>query len=240
MRGSAAWLSGVTGHASPDLRRWGLSWPRRYRQWVLPGLAAALFIAGALFLVAGCGTRQLVSTIPPDITTTTPAVTAAPPSSAPASPAAAAVKVPPVRIVIPAIHVDAPVMQLGLNADRTVQVPPLENHNLAGWYKYDASPGQLGAAVIIGHIDSYTGASVFYNLRYLTHGDTIMVTLAGGKVVTFAVDSLQQTLKTSFPASAVYGTVSYAGLRLVTCGGVFNPAAGSYESSIIIYAHMVA
>jgi sortase (surface protein transpeptidase) len=145
-----------------------------------------------------------------------------------------------VRISIPAIGVSAPVMQLGLNADRTIQVPPLADRNLAGWYRYGASPGQEGAAVIVGHIDSATtGGEVFFRLRYLAKGDLVHVTLAGGRVVTFAVDGLQQVPKTDFPSSRVYGPLPYAGLRLVTCGGVFNPATGSYLSDVIVYAHLV-
>jgi sortase (surface protein transpeptidase) len=145
-----------------------------------------------------------------------------------------------VRIVIPAIGVNAPVMQLGLNADRTIQVPPLSAVNLAGWYKYGASPGQRGAAVIVGHIDSATtGGEVFFRLRYLARGEKVYVTLAGGKTEVFTVDGLQQVPKTAFPSAAVYGPLPYAGLRLVTCGGVFDPAAGSYRSDVIVYAHLV-
>jgi LPXTG-site transpeptidase (sortase) family protein len=147
--------------------------------------------------------------------------------------------VPPVSIRIPGIDVSAPVMQLGLNSDGTIQVPPLESHNLAGWYKYGASPGQKGAAVIVGHIDSTTGPSVFFRLRDLHTGDLIYVNLDNGHVATFAVDGLQQVPKTSFPTASVYGHLAYAGLRLVTCGGVFNPATGSYLSDVIVYAHLV-
>ena len=130
-------------------------------------------------------------------------------------------------------------MQLGLNSDRTIQVPPLADHNLAGWYKYGASPGQIGAAVIVGHIDSAAGPSVFFELRDLHHGDSIYVTLSDGHVAVFAVDGLQQVSKGAFPTVSVYGQISYAGLRLVTCGGVFDSATGSYLSDVIVYAHLV-
>lgn len=130
-------------------------------------------------------------------------------------------------------------MQLGLNSDGTIQVPPLADHNLAGWYKYGAAPGQAGAAVIVGHIDSAAGASVFFNLRNLAKGDRIYVTLADKHAEGFSVDGLQQVPKTSFPTVSVYGHLSYAGLRLVTCGGDFDSATGSYLSDVIVYAHLV-
>ena len=41
----------------------------------------------------------------------------------------------PVRIRIPTIGVSAPVMRLGKNPDGTVQVPPLADNNMTGWYQ---------------------------------------------------------------------------------------------------------
>ena len=98
----------------------------------------------------------------------------------------------PVSIRIPGIYVDAPVMEVGKNADGTVQVPPLDDHNLTGWYRYGPTPGQRGAAVILGHVDSLTSISVFFYLKDLHAGDRVYVTLADGKVATFAVDGVQK------------------------------------------------
>lgn len=145
----------------------------------------------------------------------------------------------PVRIRIPAIQVSAPVMQVGLNADRTVQVPPLAVHNLTGWYKYGPTPGQRGASVILGHVDSVAGISVFYRLKTLHGGDKIYLTLADGKTAVFAVDGVQVIGKTSFPTSAVYGKLPYPGLRLITCGGSFDSGTGHYADNIIVYAHLI-
>lgn len=144
----------------------------------------------------------------------------------------------PVRIRIPAIGVNAPVMEVGLNPDGTVQVPPLADHNLTGWYKYGPTPGQRGASVILGHVDSVTGLSAFFKLKNLRKGDRIYVRLADGRTAVFVVDGLQRTAKTSFPTAAVYGRVRYPGLRLITCGGPFDLATGHYEDNIIVYAHL--
>jgi hypothetical protein len=144
----------------------------------------------------------------------------------------------PVGIRIPAIGVSAPVAKVGLNADGTVQVPPLNDHNLAGWYEYGPTPGQLGASVILGHVDSVTGVSVFFYLKDLRKGDKIYVTLTNGKVATFVVDGVQNASKTSFPTHAVYGKISYPGLRVITCGGTFDPTTGHYADNIIVYAQL--
>jgi LPXTG-site transpeptidase (sortase) family protein len=145
----------------------------------------------------------------------------------------------PLRVRIPAIGVNAPVMQVGLLSNGTVQVPPLDNHNLAGWYKYGPTPGQTGASVILGHVDSVAGLSVFFNLKDLRKGDKVYVTLADGKTAEFEVDGLQRTPKTTFPTDAVYGKISYPGLRLITCGGAFDETTGHYVDNIIVYAHLV-
>jgi LPXTG-site transpeptidase (sortase) family protein len=145
----------------------------------------------------------------------------------------------PVTIRIPGIGVDAPVMKVGRDADGTVQVPPLADHNLTGWYRYGPAPGQRGPAVILGHVDSTAGISVFYYLKNLHAGDEVYVTLADGKVAAFAVDGLQRVAKDAFPAASVYGKSGYPSLRLITCGGPFDKATGHYADNVIVYAHMV-
>lgn len=177
--------------------------------------------------------RQYASPVPSSVGTTAPA-------TLPASPAAAALTLArsiPVTITIPAISVSAPVMELGLD-DGALAVPPLGNHNLAGWYKYGATPGQLGPAVIAGHIDSATGPSVFYHLAGLKDGDRISITLQDKQIAVFAVTGLQQVAKTSFPTDEVYGPTPYASLRLITCGGTFDYATGHYLSNVIVYARL--
>jgi LPXTG-site transpeptidase (sortase) family protein len=142
------------------------------------------------------------------------------------------------RIEIPVIKVDAPMMNLDLNKDGTIQVPPLSNHNLAGWYDRSATPGAKGTSVILGHVDDYAGASVFYNVKNLHKGDAIYIHRADGVTAVFLVDGVQKAAKTNFPTSDVYGNVPYPALRLVTCGGPFNAKTGEYLDSIVAYAHL--
>lgn len=207
-------------------------------------MALAGFVAGTVLCAGGVSAAVfgLVSgTRAPAGTTVIPAsVTTAVPRPSHVNGIRALARSVPVRIRIPAIGVSAPVMKLGKNPDGTVQVPPLADHNMTGWYRYGPAPGQPGPAVILGHVDSATGISVFYRLKDLRRGDRAYVTLADGKVAAFAVDGVQKAAKDAFPTAAVYTKGGYPGLRLITCGGPFDQATGHYLDNIVIYAHMTA
>jgi LPXTG-site transpeptidase (sortase) family protein len=144
----------------------------------------------------------------------------------------------PVQIEIPKLDVNAPVMRLGLAANHTVAVPPLQNHNLAGWYDGSVTPGQKGTSVILGHVDSFTGISVFFYIKTLRRGNQIKVMRANGSTAIFTVDGVQKVVKDAFPTSDVYGQVKYPGLRLITCGGPFDTSTRQYLDNIVVYAHL--
>jgi sortase (surface protein transpeptidase) len=140
----------------------------------------------------------------------------------------------PVYLSIPAIGVHTRVIRLGLTAQRTLQVPA--STSVAGWYTGSPRPGQVGSAIIVGHIDSYLGPGVFFRLRLLRPGDRIYVRRAGGKLAVFRVYAEHMYAKDRFPTQQVYGPAPDPELRLITCGGMFDPATGSYLSNVVVYA----
>jgi LPXTG-site transpeptidase (sortase) family protein len=144
----------------------------------------------------------------------------------------------PVALSIPAIGVNVPLSELGLNPDHTVQVPT--NFAEPGWYEYGPSPGQLGSSVILGHVDSYQGPAVFFNLKSLRPGDRVYVTLANRVVTQFTVRQVAMYSKTNFPTLEVYGPHGYSALQLVTCGGVFDTQTGHYLSNVVVYTSLVS
>jgi hypothetical protein len=143
----------------------------------------------------------------------------------------------PIRLQIPAIGVDTALMELGLLPDGTLEVPP--NGFPAGWYNGGPTPGELGPAVIAGHVD-WTGPAVFYNLHKLQPNDRVTVTRMDGSVAVFSVSQVQEFPKDAFPTARVYGDIGSAALRLITCGGVFNHQTGHYVDNIIVFATFVA
>ncbi|NKZ05760.1 class F sortase [Actinomadura latina] len=146
----------------------------------------------------------------------------------------------PVRVGVPSIGVRAPLIGLGLDAGGSVQVPSAGRPDEAGWYERGPAPGERGAAVLLGHVDSKKGAAVFYDLGRLRPGDRVEVTRADGRTAGFTVESVERVAKDRFPTSRVYGPLDYAGLRLVTCGGAFDWRHRSYRDNIIVYAALTS
>jgi sortase (surface protein transpeptidase) len=166
-------------------------------------------------------------------------VNGAPPSS-PSSPSASPSTPPkpgpptgpPTALRIPSISVTTTLEQLQIATDGTLNTP---GFNDAGWYAAGTAPGDIGPAVIAGHIDSATAQSVFYRLGQLTAGALIQVQ-RDGQWLTFTVTSVGHYPKTSFPAAQVYGPTPTPELRLITCGGTFNQSTRSYDDNLVVYA----
>ena len=147
----------------------------------------------------------------------------------------------PVSLDVPSIGVHSTLLQLGANPDRTVQVPPLEKDSKAGWFSYSPTPGELGPAVLLGHVDSARwGPGIFYRLGALRPSEKVDVTRADRAVVTFVVDRVESYPKDTFPSLQVYGNTLDAELRLITCGGIFDSSTRNYENNIVAYAHLIA
>lgn len=154
-----------------------------------------------------------------------------------ASPAPPVTGVVVTHIDIPAIGVSSDIELLGLDPKGAL-IPPAD-FNKAGWYQGGVLPGQVGPAIIAGHVDSVTAPAVFVNLKSMTPGTKIMVTLSDGGVLTFVATRSESALKSQFPSSAVYGEVPTPQLRLITCGGVFNPKVGHYDENLVVFASLV-
>jgi sortase (surface protein transpeptidase) len=156
-----------------------------------------------------------------------PAATRPPPSTAPEV-------ARPVRLVIPAIGVRTGLIRLGLSSAGALQVPV--SSQVAGWFAGSPRPGAVGASIIAGHIDSRLGPGVFFRLGKLRRGQHVYVVRADRTVATFTITSVRTYAKSAFPDSLVYGAVPDAELRLITCGGLFDYATGSYLSNVVVYA----
>jgi len=142
-----------------------------------------------------------------------------------------------VRVDIPAVGAVAPVDPLGLNRDGTLEVT--DNFARAGWYTGRPTPGEAGPAIIVAHRSSRRGPGAFWRLPEVLPGQQVVVTRADGRRVLFVVDRLEQHRKAAFPTGAVYGPTPEAALRLITCGGPFEPALEDhYRDNVVVFARM--
>jgi sortase (surface protein transpeptidase) len=113
-----------------------------------------------------------------------------------------------------------------------------ERYDITAWYTGSPTPGELGPAIIAGHVDSFKGTGIFFRLRELQPGDTVSVSRVDGTTATFKITSLEQYPKNSFPTQKVYGNITYAGIRLITCGGAFDSQTYEYTDNIVAYGEL--
>lgn len=207
----------------------------RGRRRGLIALASAILLIGVTLIAVSWAQPRHSSAPAP----AAPAPATALATTAPATAAAAGLPPSePVNLSIPAIGVNHAVGTVGLNPDRTIEVPPLTDVALPAWYRYSPTPGQPGPAVFVGHVDSRATKGVFYDLGKLKAGDRIIVARADHTTVTFAVASVTEYPKSAFPTQAVYGDTPGPELRLITCGGAYDAAAHNYLDNIVVYARI--
>ncbi|WP_100502109.1 sortase domain-containing protein [Geodermatophilus chilensis] len=154
--------------------------------------------------------------------------------------ATALAHVEPVRLDIPSIDVSSPLVGLGLNGDKTLEVPV--DFSKPGWFTKGSYPGdpQGPPAIIAGHVDDYTGPAVFARLGELQEGDDITVVRADSSVAVFRVTAAQRFAKDEFPAEQVYGAVPASEVVLITCTGGFDEQARSYTENLVVRARLDA
>jgi hypothetical protein len=210
-------------HRSPERR------PRLARSRVMAGVGALLALLAIIAVAVGCSNDPAPAP--------TPSVSA-PGSAVTSSAAAPMTRSTPIRVQIPAIGVNSALMQLGLRGDGSLQVPPAGFP--AGWYTGAPTPGERGPAIIAGHVDWGGQPGVFYHLRDVPPDAEVTVTRQDGSAAVFRVTQVNEYPKAQFPTEVVYGDLDHAGLRLITCGGVFDRQAHSYEDNIVVFADLVA
>ena len=153
------------------------------------------------------------------------------PASTTAAPPAPGV---PTALYVPAIGVAAPVVPTGLDADRSMEVPPVDR---AGWYRHGARPGAaVGSPVIAAHIDYDGRPGVFLRLAELQLGELVTVVDDAGTVRDYRVSERYQVGKDDLPAEELFRRGGPPVLTLITCGGGFEEDRRRYTDNIVVRA----
>jgi hypothetical protein len=206
---------------------------------VLITLVIALLAALAVLVLTFGGGPGPSTAQPPELPQRQPVAVTPEPGTGDQDVLAAMPKSEPVSIDIPKIGAHSSLLPLGLNPDNTIQVPPVTTPLQAGWYSYAPTPGEIGPAVVLGHVDGNHQKGIFFRLKELAAGDRVSIARKDGTTAQFEVTKVHQVPKKDFESEGVYNDTADAELRLITCGGVFDRSAHNYVDNIVVYARLV-
>jgi hypothetical protein len=142
----------------------------------------------------------------------------------------------PVRVIIESVGISSDLMELGLNPDGTLEVPP--DSSISGWYIGGPKPGEMGPAVIASHVSWNGVKGPFFTLDEVKAGDLITVIYSDDSRFQFEVISTASYEKEKFPTGLVYGNLNYQGLHLITCDSYDNTTK-QYAKNLVVYAKLV-
>jgi len=188
---------------------------------VLPTVLAGLVLVGC-----GATPAPAPAVVPAALATATATAAASDPGDV----------APPARIRLPSLGVDTAVVAVGVDARGEMAVP--EDVRETGWYRFGPAPGSAaGSSVVSGHVDDKVqGRGAFYRLVDLAVGDPVVVTTAAGADLAFRVSAVRRIPKSTLPVDELFARDGPPHLTLVTCGGTFDRALGSYRDNVVVTA----
>lgn len=194
-------------------------------------------------ILSGCGTSVIAQEVHANAHTdvsSTPAhphVTATP---AQLLKPQTSVQANPVRLVIPSIGVNASVETVGILNNGDLATPTHNPWEGVGWFVSGPRPGESGSAVIDGHLDRPGGyPAVFWNLRNMQVGATVMVITANGKTLSFRVTRVTLYPPQAAPIQEIFGNASGTYLNLITCAGDWIPSQHQTTLRLVVYTTLI-
>jgi LPXTG-site transpeptidase (sortase) family protein len=143
----------------------------------------------------------------------------------------------PTRLRVPSLGIDANIEDVGVRSNGEMDVPG--NVWNAGWLNTSVRPGEVGNAVMAGHLNSLRGGAVFLQLDKLNVGDKIYVSDKWGWELTFEVAEKAAYEPANAPLDRIFGNSSDRMLNLITCTGDFIPNELTYNKRLVVYTKLV-
>lgn len=144
----------------------------------------------------------------------------------------------PARIRIPFIGVDSAIENVGLDSSGIMAAP--KDYWKVGWFEPGARPGQLGSAVMAGHLDSTTGQAIFWELHKLQPGNRVYVADKAGHELVFEVTGSAVYPYNNAPLAKIFGDNSARQLNLITCNGLFDRLAHNYDKRLVVFSRLIS
>jgi hypothetical protein len=209
--------------------------------------ATTRWLPAVLGLALLVGAPALASRPAPDVGTFDPAPSAEPDPSTPAQPDTAPAVGPPhtepepIRpadprtLRIDAIGVDAPLVEVGLADDGTMEIP--RDVSDVGWYRLGVSPGAAGTAVLSGHVDVRSqGRGALWDLSRLDLGALLEIEHDDGRTSRWRVVGRARYPKDDLPVETLFTRFGASRLAVITCDGAFDPRTRSYSHNVVVLA----
>lgn len=205
--------------------------------WAGIGVVAVLSFVLPLALTPGVSPRALAVH-----GTATPTLTPTP------SPTPSPTFYAPVWLSASIAHIDASVINVGETASGAMDAPEGPNNDpiweTTFWWEYGAKPGQIGNAVIAGHLDRKDGSpAVFWWLDLLKPGDSVYVRTSQGATLHYVVTDVETYLNPSTGPDdpvlqRIFGPATTANLNLITCAGDWT--GKEYTKKLVVYTTLVS
>ncbi len=141
----------------------------------------------------------------------------------------------PTGLSIPRLSLRIPIVPTTLEPDGQMALP--DRPSEIGWYAYGPTPGaDAGSAVLGGHVDSRRyGVGPLVKLQRLERGDTIVIASAQGRT-SFSVTAVERISKRALPVRDLFRRTGSHELRIITCGGPYDPRSGGYRDNVVVTA----
>jgi sortase (surface protein transpeptidase) len=144
----------------------------------------------------------------------------------------------PLTLEIPKIEISTDIQYVGINGKGNMGVP--SNYSDVAWFKYGTVPGQIGSAVIDGHVDNGLGLpGVFKRLHELQVGDDVYVVTKEGRRLHFVIMRLENYGYKEVPVEELFNRSDAAYLNLITCGGAWVKSEKTYDQRLVVYTRLV-
>jgi sortase A len=196
-------------------------------------LTAALIFARtlvlAIFYYPDDAALNATSSSPATTSTATSVFTPTPPTAENA----------PVRFIIPSLSINAGIQYVGVNAIGNMRAP--SNFTDVAWYKNGPPPGDVGSAVIDGHVDNGLGLpGVFKNLGDLHPGNDVYIMTRSGATLHFIVTDVELYPYQEVPAALIFNQGDVPHLNLITCDGAWIAGEKTYDHRLVVFTKLAS
>ncbi|MBD3919273.1 class F sortase [Paenibacillus sp. PR3] len=142
----------------------------------------------------------------------------------------------PLELSIPAIHVQAEIEPVKFQENGQMGVPTRLDR--VGVLQPGVNPGEQGNAIMDGHVDSRTGPAVFFRLKRLKSGDSILIKDKQGQQLTYIVETVEAFKTEEAPIARIFGPTTDYRLNLITCTGKFSRSKREHEMRLVVFAKL--